>query len=92
LINFAVGLFFVQKNIRKRGNSMNLYRYMINDAERGGCVLAANEKEAEQKVRKMYEELIGSCDKWDAGEIAKYVITVWVSESIATADVVETYP
>jgi len=65
---------------------------MINDVERGGCVLAVSEKEAEQKVRKMYEKLIDSSDNWDAEEIANYVITVWVSEDIATADVVETYP
>jgi hypothetical protein len=65
---------------------------MINDAERGGCVLAENEKEAEQKVRKMYEELIGISDHWDEEEIAKYVITVWVSEDIAMDDVVEVYP
>lgn len=71
---------------------MNLYRYMINDAERGGCVLATDEKEAEQKVRKMYEEQIDLSDHWRAEDIAKYKTTIWISDEFATADVVEVYP
>ena len=71
---------------------MRLYRYMINDAERGGCAWATNEKEAELKIRKMYEELIGISDKWIADDIAKYKITVWVSDEPSTNDVVEVYP
>jgi len=77
---------------RRGGCGVKLYRYMINDAERGGCVLAANKKEAKQKVQKMYEELIDISDNWKAEDIAKYKITIWVSEDIATSDVVETYP
>jgi len=50
---------------------------MIGNVEYGGCVLAKNEPEAQEKLRKHY----GNEEK----------ITVWMDNDIAL-DIVEVYP
>lgn len=72
---------------------MHLYRYMVGDTLAGGCVLAANDKDATTKVRAFYDELATYSDN-----NALYVgaeITVWRSgEGFIKEfpDVVEVYP
>ena len=67
-----------------------MFRYMIGDVERGGCVLASNEQIAELKVRTAYEKMAAYSDKL-ALELKDMKITVWRDDEIA-ADIVEVYP
>ena len=66
-----------------------MYRYAIGDVERGGCVVAANKKQAENKVRRAYEKMAERSYSI-ALELKDMQISIW-SDEIAK-DVVEVYP
>lgn len=59
---------------------------MINDVERGGCVLATCENEAKNKVRLVYDEMIAI-----GYQLENFEIEIWEAENIME-DVVEVYP
>ena len=66
-------------------NDKKMYRYRINDGDAGGCVIAASEEKAKEKVREVYSV-------YADGELADGIIDIWVEEETGDPDVIETYP
>lgn len=52
----------------------NIWRYSLNNGECGGIVVASTQKEAEQKVKEMYEYWNEDLEKEDVVKVWKVIL------------------